>query len=99
MGQQKEDNKNQKRATAFLILIFLKKFTKEEIHMSRYRACRRKREYAYSEELGCLTAIILMIIAMPIGGLFLLFTGKSSLQRVLGAILTVLGIVVWVGLG
>ena len=67
--------------------------------MSRYRACRRKREYAYSEELGCLTAIILMIIAMPVGGLYLLFTGKSSTQKTFGVILTVLGIVVWAGLG
>ena len=67
--------------------------------MSRYRACRRKREYAYSEELGCLTAIILMIIAMPIGGLYLLFTGKSSTQKMFGVILTILGVVAWAGLG
>ena len=67
--------------------------------MSRHHVCRRKREYAYSEELGCLTTIILMIIAMPIGGLYLLFTGKSSIQKMFGVILTVLGIVVWAGLG
>ena len=67
--------------------------------MSRYCSCKREKKYAYSEELGCLTTIILMIIAMPIGGLYLLLTGKSSMQKMFGVILTILGVVVWAGLG
>ena len=60
--------------------------------------CRRRKENTYNEELGYIVAIILMIVAMPVAGLYLLFTGKDNTQKMFGVILTVLGIIVWVGL-
>lgn len=66
--------------------------------MSYWRKHHRRRTKKYQNEAGCLTTVILIIIAMPLAGLHLLFTGKDSLHRISGIILAVLGAVVWVGL-
>lgn len=45
--------------------------------------------------MGCVTTIILGIIAMPLAGVFLLITGKSAGTKIIGILLLILGIVFW----
>ncbi len=49
--------------------------------------------------MGCLVALVLAVIAMPVLGIYLAFTGESSGQKFLGAALFVVGIIVYAKFG
>lgn len=59
---------------------------------------RRRRARRYRDEIRYLTIVILLIVAMPLGGAYMLLTEKEGLQKICGMLLTVLGVVVWTGL-
>ena len=46
--------------------------------------------------LGCLVMIILGMLAMPLVGIYMLISGKDDGQKVIGAILTIVGIIIWI---
>ena len=48
---------------------------------------------------GCLVAIILALIAMPLVGLYLAFAGESEGQKILRVALLIVGIIVYVKFG
>ena len=59
---------------------------------------RRRHARRYRDEIRYLTIVILLIVAMPVGGAYMLLTEKEGLQKLCGMLLTVLGVVVWTGL-
>ena len=46
--------------------------------------------------MGCLVMIILGLVAMPLVGLYMLFHGDDDGQKAIGAILTIVGIIIWI---
>ena len=46
--------------------------------------------------MGCLVMIILGMVAMPLVGLYMLFKGEDDGQKAIGAILTIVGIIIWI---
>ena len=46
--------------------------------------------------MGCLVMIILGLVAMPLVGLYMLFQGDDDGQKAIGAILTIVGIIIWI---
>lgn len=48
---------------------------------------------------GLLAMILIGIVALPLVGGYLLFTGKSEGSKILGGILLIAGLVVWVACG
>ena len=46
--------------------------------------------------MGCLVMIILGMVAMPLVGLYMLFTGKDDGQKAIGVVLTIVGIIIWI---
>lgn len=56
------------------------------------RRCRCRRD---SDGMGCVMILVVIVLAMPIVGLYLTLVGKSDEDRVLGVILTFIGIVIW----
>ena len=46
--------------------------------------------------MGCLVMIILGMIAMPLVGLYMLFKDGDDGQKAIGAILTIVGIIIWI---
>lgn len=48
---------------------------------------------------GLLAMILIGIVALPLVGGYLLFTGKSEGSKILGGILLIIGLVVWVVCG
>ena len=53
---------------------------------------RRKGE---AETLGCLVQLLLLLVAMPFVGLYLLIN-PHSMSKVLGLLLTVFGVAIWI---
>ena len=53
---------------------------------------RRKGE---AETLGCLVQLLLLLVAMPFVGLYLLIN-PNSLSKGLGIFLTVFGVAIWI---
>ncbi len=49
--------------------------------------------------LGCAVLLFFAVAAMPLLGLYLLAAGKEDGQKVLGAALLIVGIIVWVKIG
>lgn len=49
--------------------------------------------------MGCLAILVLAVIAMPLVGLYLAFTGESSEQKLLGVALLIVGIIVYAKFG
>ena len=49
--------------------------------------------------LGFVTIVLFIIGAMPVAGCYYLISGKDSTQRVLGAVLLVVGITLWIAFG
>lgn len=46
--------------------------------------------------LGCLVMIILGMLAMPLVGIYMLISGKDDGKKAIGAILTIVGIIIWI---
>ena len=46
--------------------------------------------------LGCLVMIILGMLAMPLVGIYMLISGKDDGQKLIGAILAIVGIIIWI---
>ena len=46
--------------------------------------------------MGCLVMVILALVAMPLVGLYMLFKGNDDSQKAIGAILTIVGIIIWI---
>lgn len=46
--------------------------------------------------MGCLVMIILGLIAMPLVGLYMMISGKESSHKTIGAILLIVGIIIWI---
>lgn len=58
--------------------------------------CRHGRHYHSGGGLwGLLAIIVIAIYALPIVGVFLMIGGKTNDEKVLGVILTVVGIIIW----
>ena len=55
----------------------------------------RYRRNGETETLGCLVQILLLLVAMPFVGLYLLIS-PQSMSKGLGLLLTVLGIAIWI---
>lgn len=55
----------------------------------------RHRRNSEAETLGCLVQLLLLFVAMPFVGLYLLIT-PNSMSKGLGLLLTVLGVVIWI---
>ena len=55
----------------------------------------RYRRNGETETLGCLVQLLLLFVAMPFVGLYLLIT-PNSMSKGLGLLLTVLGVVIWI---
>ena len=49
--------------------------------------------------MGCVLVLVMMVLAMPIVGLYLAFSGKSSGQKGLGVVLFVVSIIVYAKYG
>ena len=46
--------------------------------------------------IGRLVMIILGLIAMPLVGLYMMISGKESSHKTIGAILLIVGIIIWI---
>lgn len=55
----------------------------------------RYRRNGEAETLGCLVQLLLLLVAMPFVGLYLLIN-PNSMSKGLGFLLTVLGVVIWI---
>lgn len=55
----------------------------------------RYRRSGEAETLGCLVQILLLLIAMPFVGLYLLIN-PNSMSKGLGLLLTVFGVAIWI---
>lgn len=45
--------------------------------------------------IGCLVMVVIAMIAMPIVGLYMLFTAEDTDKKTLGVILLIVGIILW----
>ncbi len=62
-----------------------------------YRHYHRHRGSSSDDSgMGCLVMIILAMVAMPLVGLYMAFKGKDDGQKVLGVVLTIVGIIIWI---
>ena len=61
--------------------------------MYRNHRCRHNHD---DSGMGCLLAIVLGLMAMPLVGLYLLLAGKNSEQKVIGMLLTIVGVILWI---
>lgn len=59
---------------------------------------RRGRHHNNDSGSGCLAAIFIAIVAMPLIGLHMVLKGDED-QRALGIILTIIGVILWIYLG
>lgn len=57
---------------------------------------RHRRGGSDDSGMGCLVMVILAMVAMPLVGLYILFKGNDDSQKAIGAILTILGIIIWI---
>ena len=55
----------------------------------------RYRRNVETETLGCLVQLLLLLVAMPFVGLYLLIN-PNSMSKGLGIFLTVFGVVIWI---
>lgn len=55
----------------------------------------RYRRNGEAETLGCLVQLLLLLVAMPFVGLYLLIN-PNSMSKGLGLLLTVFGVVFWI---
>lgn len=55
----------------------------------------RYRRNGEAETLGCLVQLLLLLVAMPFVGLYLLIN-PNSMSKGLGLLLTVFGVVIWI---
>lgn len=44
---------------------------------------------------GCLAIVLLALVAMPIVGIYMLLTSEDSDKKTIGAILLIVGIIIW----
>ena len=61
--------------------------------MYRNHHCRHNHE---DSGMGCLVALVLGLMAMPLVGLYMLIAGKNAGQKTIGLILTIVGVVLWI---
>lgn len=59
------------------------------------RVAGRYRRNGEAETLGCLVQLLLLLVAMPFVGLYLLIN-PNSMSKGAGLLLTVLGIAIWI---
>ena len=57
---------------------------------------RHRRGGSDDSGLGCLISIVLIFLAMPLAGIYMLIKGKDASQKVIGSILLIVGIVIWI---
>lgn len=55
----------------------------------------RYRRNGEAETLGCLVQLLLLLVAMPFAGLYLLIN-PNSMSKGLGLLLTVFGVAIWI---
>lgn len=58
-----------------------------------------KNSRSNDDGMGCLVILILAVVAMPLVGLYLAFTGERSEQKILGVALLIVGIIVYAKFG
>ena len=58
--------------------------------------CRYHRQVDF---IGLLAAVILIIYAMPLVGIYMMITGKQNGRRGLGVVLTIVGFGIWIAAG
>ena len=56
----------------------------------------RYRRNGEAETLGCLAQLLLLLVAMPFVGLYLLINPYSTMSKGLGLLLTVFGVAIWI---
>ena len=61
-----------------------------------HRNCRHHQ--SDNSGMGCIVALVLGVIALPLVGLWMALTGKESDQQALGIILTIIGIIIWIAI-
>ncbi len=61
-----------------------------------YHHLHHRRGGSDDSGMGCLVMIILGMVAMPLVGLYMLFKGEDDGQKAIGAILTIVGIIIWI---
>ena len=57
---------------------------------------RHRRGGSDDSGMGCLVMILLGMVAMPLVGFYMLFKGEDDGQKAIGAILTIIGIIMWI---
>ena len=62
-----------------------------------HRHCHRH-HHSDDSGLGCLVALILGLMALPIVGLWMTVAGTDDDQRALGIVLTIVGIIIWIAI-
>ena len=58
-----------------------------------------KNSRSNDDGMGCFVILILAVVAMPLVGLYLAFTGERSEQKILGVALLIVGIIVYAKFG
>ena len=61
--------------------------------MYRNHRCRHNHD---DSGMGCLVIFVLGLMAMPLVGLYMLIAGENSDQKVIGLILTIVGLILWI---
>lgn len=46
--------------------------------------------------IGCIVMVVLGLVAMPLVGLYMMAKGTGDSEKVIGAILTIVGIIIWI---
>ena len=61
--------------------------------MYRHHHCRHDHD---DSGMGCLVGLVLCLMAMPVVGIFMLLAGEDTDQKVIGLILTIIGLILWI---
>ena len=63
--------------------------------MSRHHHHHHHHHHSNDDGLGCLVLMLLGVFAMPLVGVYLMFSGEDD-TNMLGLVLLIVGIVLWV---
>jgi len=66
--------------------------------MGRHHHHHHHHHHGADTGMGCLVMLVLGLIAMPIVGFFMLFSGDTE-SKALGLVLLIVGIIIWVAAG
>ncbi len=60
---------------------------------------RKQKRHSDDGVIGCLIWVIIILIALPVYGVYRIITGKSDGEKAVGVLLLIVGILLWIVVG